>query len=163
MKCPQCKKEFEGEVREGFRCLWCGRVIHAEDIEEFEKLGEEEELLSQIENGTLTFPVVTMQYLPGFEIVKLIGPVYGLTVRSRGFGGRFVAGVEAMVGGEITAYVSECAKARNESLARLIRNAKKIGANAVIKVDFETSTLYLGMVLFSAYGTAIVAKPSDKK
>ena len=96
MKCPQCKKEFEGEVREGFRCLWCGRVIHAEDIEEFEKLGEEEELLSQIENGTLTFPVVTMQYLPGFEIVKLIGPVYGLTVRSRGFGGRFVAGVEAI-------------------------------------------------------------------
>ena len=86
-----------------------------------------------------------------------------MTVRSRGVGGRVVAGIEYMVGGEITAYVSECAKARNESLARLITNAKKMGANAVIKIDFETSELFVGMVLFSAYGTAVVAKPSDKK
>ncbi len=162
MKCPQCAKELESEVQEGFRCVWCGRVIHAKDIEEIEKLREEKELLTQSENGTLTFPAVTMQYLPGFEIVKLIGPVYGLTVRSRGFGGRFVAGVEAMVGGEITAYVSECTKARNESLARLIKNAKTMGANAVIKIDFETSELFQGMVLFSAYGTAVVVKSSDQ-
>ena len=75
MKCPQCKHDLGEEIREGFRCPWCGRVIRAEDIEEFKKLREEEELLTQIENGTLTFPAVTMQYLPGYEIVKLIGPV----------------------------------------------------------------------------------------
>jgi len=108
--------------------------------------------------------VVTTPDLPGYEIVKVLGTVHGLTVRTRGVGGKFVAGIEGMLGGEVTAYTSECEKARRESLNRLIENAKKMGANAVIGADFETSDILQGTAtVFAAYGTAVVAKPTEKK
>jgi len=88
--------------------------------------------------------------------------VYGLTVRARGFGGQIAATFQQLVGGEITAYTSECVKARNQSLARLILNAKKMGANAVVKVDFETSDIAGIVTIFSAYGTAVVIKPAGE-
>jgi len=108
--------------------------------------------------------VVTTPDLPGYEIIKVLGTVHGLTVRTRGVGGKFVAGVEGIFGGEVTSYTSECEKARRESLNRLIENAKKIGANAVIGTDFETSDILNGTAtIFAAYGTAIIAKPIEKK
>ena len=108
--------------------------------------------------------VVTTPDLPGYEIIKVLGTVHGLTVRTRGVGGKFVAGVEGIFGGEVTSYTSECEKARRESLNRLIENAKRIGANAVIGTDFETSDILNGTAtVFAAYGTAIIAKPIEKK
>jgi len=108
--------------------------------------------------------VVTTPDLPGYEIIKVLGTVHGLTVRTRGVGGKFVAGVEGIFGGEVTSYTSECEKARRESLNRLIENAKKVGANAVIGADFETSDILNGTAtVFAAYGTAIIAKPIEKK
>jgi len=108
--------------------------------------------------------VVTTPDLPGYEIVKVLGTVHGLTVRTRGVGGKFVAGVEGIFGGEVTSYTSECEKARRESLNRLIENAKRIGANAVIGTDFETSDILNGTAtIFAAYGTAIIAKPIEKR
>ena len=59
--------------------------------------------------------VVTTPDLPGYDIVKVLGTVHGLTVRTRGIGGKFVAGIEGIFGGEVTAYTSECEKARRES------------------------------------------------
>lgn len=108
--------------------------------------------------------VVTTPELPGYEIVKVLGHVHGLTVRTRGVGGKFIAGIEGMIGGEVTAYTSECEKARSESLKRLMENARKMGANAVIGADFETSDILQGTAtLFAAYGTAVIAKPAEKK
>jgi len=83
-----------------------------------------------------------------------------MTIRSRGVGGRFLAGIESLIGGEITSYVSELENARRESLQRLMENARKIGANAVVSTDFETSDiLHSSALLFSAYGTAVVVEP----
>jgi len=108
--------------------------------------------------------VVTTPNLPGYEIIKILGTIHGLTVRTRGVGGKFVAGIEGIFGGEVTSYTSECEKARKESLNRLIGKAKRIGANAVISADFETSDILQGTAtLFSAYGTAIIVKPIEKK
>jgi len=108
--------------------------------------------------------VVTTPELPGYEIVKVLGAVHGLTVRTRGVGGKFVAGVEGIFGGEVTAYTSECEKARRESLNRLVENAKSMGANAVIAADFETSDILQGTAtIFATYGTAIIAKPKEKE
>jgi len=108
--------------------------------------------------------VVTTPDLPGYEIVKVLGAVHGLTVRTRGVGGKFVAGIEGIFGGEVTTYTSECEKARRESLNRLIENAKKMGANAIIGVDFETSDILQGTAtVFAAYGTAVVATPIETK
>ncbi len=106
--------------------------------------------------------VTTTPTLPDHRILRTIGPVYGMTIRSRGVGGRFVAGIQGMFGGEITSYVSELENARAESLQRLIENARKVGANAVIATDFETSDILQSTaIVFSAYGTAVVMEPTD--
>jgi uncharacterized protein YbjQ (UPF0145 family) len=108
--------------------------------------------------------VVTTPDLPGYEIVKILGPVHGITVRTRGVGGKIIASIEGVFGGEVTAYTSECEKARQESLRRLIENARKMGANAVIGTDFETSDILQGTAtVFAAYGTAVIVKPAEKK
>jgi len=85
-------------------------------------------------------------------------------VRTRGVGGKIFAGIEGIFGGEVTAYTSECEKARRESLNRLIENAKRIGANAILGVDFETADILQGTAtVFSAYGTAVIAEPKKKE
>jgi uncharacterized protein YbjQ (UPF0145 family) len=107
--------------------------------------------------------VVTTPTVAGYEIVKVLGAVSGITVRTRGVGGKFIAGIEGMFGGEVTSYTSECEKARNESLQRLIENATKLGANAVIGADFETSDILQGTATtFSAYGIAVIIKPVER-
>src|SRR3972149_11178916 len=104
--------------------------------------------------------VVTTPTVPGYQIVKVLGAVHGLTGRTRGGGGKFAAGIEGMFGGEVKTYSSEAEKARRESLQRLMDNAAAMGGNAVAAADFETSDILQGMAtLFSAYGTAVVIEP----
>ncbi len=100
--------------------------------------------------------VVTLNEIPGYKVKKVVGLVSGLTARTRGVGGKFVAGIESMVGGEVTSFTSEIEKARAEALERLKKNAKAMGANAVLKTDFETTEVYVSTVLFSATGTAAI-------
>ena len=103
--------------------------------------------------------VVTTSIIPGYEIVKALGTVHGITVRTRGVGGKIMAGIESVFGGEVTSYSSEAEKARKESMDRLIENAKSIGADAIVRTDFETSDILSGTAtIFSAYGTAVIVK-----
>jgi uncharacterized protein YbjQ (UPF0145 family) len=89
-----------------------------------------------------------------------MGTVHGLTVRTRGVGGKIVAAVEGVFGGEVTSYSYEAEKARKESLQRLVEEASKSGANAIVGTDFETSDILQGTAtLFSAYGTAVIIQP----
>jgi uncharacterized protein YbjQ (UPF0145 family)/ribosomal protein S27AE len=107
--------------------------------------------------------VVTTSTIPGYEIVKALGTVHGLTVRTRGVGGKIMAGIEGMFGGEVTSYSSEAEKARKESMDRLIENGKSVGANAIVRTDFETSDILNGTAtIFSAYGTAVIIEPLKK-
>ena len=104
--------------------------------------------------------IVTTPTVPGYEIVKVLGTVHGLTVRTRGVGGKIVAGIQGIFGGEVSSYSSECEKARKESIDRLVENARRMGANAVVGADFETSDILQGTAtIFSAYGTAVIIKP----
>jgi uncharacterized protein YbjQ (UPF0145 family) len=108
--------------------------------------------------------VVTTPTVPGYQIVKVLGTVHGITVRTRGVGGKIVAGIEGIFGGEVTSYTSECEKARKDSLKRLVENASKMGANAIVGADFETSDILQGTAtLFSAYGTAVIVEPIKKE
>jgi len=107
--------------------------------------------------------VVTTPTVSGYEIMKVLGTVHGMTVRTRGVGGKIIAGIEGVFGGEVTSYTSECEKARKESLKRLIDNATKMGANAIIGADFETSDILQGSAtVFAAWGTAVIVKPAKK-
>ena len=103
--------------------------------------------------------VVTTPYIPGYKIRKIIGPVYGMSIRTRGLGGQIAATLESIIGGEITAYIEEASKARRESIRRMIEMAQKLGANAIIAVDFETSDILNGTAtMFSCYGTAVIVE-----
>lgn len=106
--------------------------------------------------------IVTMPSIPGFRITKILGPISGITVRSRGVGGKIVAGVEGFFGGEITMYSAECERARQESLDRLVERAKELGVNAILGADFETSDIMQGTAtVFAAYGTAVMIEPIE--
>jgi uncharacterized protein YbjQ (UPF0145 family) len=92
-------------------------------------------------------------------VTRIIGVVTGLTARTRGVGGRFVAGIQSMVGGEVSAFTSEIEKARGEAIQRVVVKAQSLGANAIIGLDMETSDILQGTVLISATGTAVVVEP----
>ena len=135
--CPKCRKTSPADAQ---YCSSCGASFAA---------------TAQSEIIVVTTPTIT-----GYEIVKVLGTVHGITVRTRGIGGKFIAGIEGMFGGEVTSYSSEAEKARRESMERLIEKARSVGANAVVRTDFETSDILRGTAtLFSAYGTAVIIKP----
>ena len=103
--------------------------------------------------------IVTATYIPGYKIKKIIGPVYSMSIRTRGLGGQIAATLESIVGGEISAYIEEASKARRDSIIRMVEMAQKLGANAIIAVDFETSDILNGAVtMFSCYGTAVIVE-----
>jgi uncharacterized protein YbjQ (UPF0145 family) len=115
---------------------------------------------SSLEGGS-TSPgiiVVTTPSIPGFRVTRVVGVVTGLTARTRGVGGRFVAGIQSMVGGEVSAFTSEIEKARGEAIQRIVVKAQSLGANAIIGLDLETSDILQGTVLISATGTAVVVE-----
>jgi len=94
---------------------------------------------------------------PEYMVAKNFGLVTGVTCRTRGMGGKFVAGFQAMAGGEVSAFTSEMEKARYEAIDRMQRKAVELGANAVIGVDLETSDVFRGgATLVSATGTAVI-------
>jgi uncharacterized protein YbjQ (UPF0145 family) len=94
--------------------------------------------------------------VPGYRVTKVMGVVTGLTARTRGVGGQFVAGIQSLVGGEVSAFTSEIEKARSEAIQRIEAKAQSLGANAIIGLDMETSGILQGTVLISATGTAVV-------
>jgi len=107
------------------------------------------------------FLIVTTPTVAGYKITKVLGLVTGLTPRTRGVLGKFVASFESLVGGEVTSFTSEMEKARWEAINRAVYRAQELGANAIIGIDVETSDIGLqaGIVLFSATGTAVIVEP----
>jgi uncharacterized protein YbjQ (UPF0145 family) len=105
------------------------------------------------------FLVTTTPTIPGYKVKKVLGVVTGLTARTRGVGGKFVAGFQSMVGGEVSAFTSEIEKARIEAIDRMKSRAMAMGANAITGLDMETSDLVATAILISATGTAVVIEP----
>lgn len=107
------------------------------------------------------FIIVTTPTLPGYRIRKVLGVVTGLSPRTRGVLGKFVAGIQSMVGGEVSSFTSELEKARMEAIDRVRQKAAAMGANAIVGLDMETSDIGLqaGVTVISATGTAVIAEP----
>ncbi len=99
--------------------------------------------------------VSTMNYVPGFEVEQVLGIAVGITVRSRGIGGRFLAGLRSIVGGEISEFVENAEKARRTAMERMVSHALSMGANAVLQVYFDSNELSEFMDEIIAYGTAV--------
>ena len=103
--------------------------------------------------------LTTQNTLEGYEIVETFGVVRGNTIRARNIGRDIVAGLRTLVGGEITEYTKLMAEAREQATDRMIAEAQKSGANAVVGVRFTTSTVLQGAAELLAYGTAVKVQP----
>lgn len=105
-----------------------------------------------------TVIVTTTENIPGTRVVKTLGQVFGLTVRSRSIGGNIAAGLKSLAGGEIGTYVKLNEDARRQALDRLTQNASAMGANAVTMMRFDSTEMGNTMSEIVAYGTAQVVE-----
>ncbi len=139
MNCPMCGTEVTGDDK---YCSSCGAAVSEE---------------------ATSFIMATTPSIAGYRINKVLGVVTGLTPRTRGVLGKFIAGIESMFGGEVTAFTTELEKARVEAMDRVKAKAMRMGANAVVGLDLETSDMgyQMGIVVISATGTAVIVEPEE--
>jgi uncharacterized protein YbjQ (UPF0145 family) len=102
--------------------------------------------------------VTTAFELPGFRVVRSLGVVRGITVRSRSIVGSFVGGLQTIVGGNITIYTELCERARQDAFDLMTQHARELGANAIIGVRYDANEIMAGVTEVLCYGTAVVVE-----
>jgi len=103
--------------------------------------------------------VTTAFELPGYDIVSNVGVVRGIVVRSRSIIGSFFAGLQTIVGGNITVYTNMCEQARKDAYKLMLVQAEKNGGNAIISVRYDATEVMRGVTEVICYGTAVVVQP----
>ncbi|MFH8571750.1 YbjQ family protein [Streptomyces sp. NPDC017993] len=105
--------------------------------------------------------VVTTNDVPGYAVQRVIGEVFGLTVRSRHVGSQIGAGLKSMIGGELKGLTKTLVETRNQAMDRLIEQARSRGANAVLMFRFDVTEAADVGTEVCAYGTAVVIAPKS--
>lgn len=103
--------------------------------------------------------IVTTNDVPGHRVVKTLGLVRGITVRSRNAISDMVGGLQSMLGGRVGVYVKLAEASRAEAYEELVAHAQEMGANAVIAMRYEANEIMEGVTEVLAYGTAVVVEP----
>ena len=103
--------------------------------------------------------IVTTPFVSGHHVTRVIGATFGLIVRSRGLGQNIAAYFRSWAGGEIKLYTQLLEQVRHMAIQRLADHARRLGANAVVSVGFDTSEMMGSMTEVLAYGTAVVVEP----
>lgn len=105
--------------------------------------------------------MVTTQFeLDGFRVVRTLGVVRGITVRSRSIFGTIGAGLQTLVGGNITLLTNLCERTRAESFDLMLQHAAEMGGNAVVGARYDATEVMQGVTEVLAYGTAVYVEPS---
>ena len=102
--------------------------------------------------------IVTTNDAPGYRVVKTLGLVRGITVRSRNAISDVVGGLQSMLGGRVETYVKLAEASRAEALQEMVEHARSMGANAVIGMRYEANEIMEGVTEVLAYGTAVVVE-----
>lgn len=102
--------------------------------------------------------IVTTEQIVGKEIIEVKGMVSGSTIQSKNMFADIGSGLKTLVGGELNSYTDMMEKARTIATDRMIDNAKKIGANAIVSVKITSSTIVGGAAEILVYGTAVIIK-----
>ena len=103
--------------------------------------------------------VTTAMDLPGYHIVRNLGVVRGITVRSRSIIGNFFGGMQTIFGGNITIYTQLCEQAREETYRDMVRHARLLGASGIIAMRYDATELMAGLTEVLCYGTAVIVEP----
>jgi uncharacterized protein YbjQ (UPF0145 family) len=104
--------------------------------------------------------ITTTFELPAARVVRSLGVVRGITVRSRSIVGNLGAGIQSIFGGNITLYTELCERARQEAFDLMVRHAERVGANAVLGVRYDANDVAAGITEVLVYGTAVVVAPA---
>jgi uncharacterized protein YbjQ (UPF0145 family) len=103
--------------------------------------------------------MTTTQFdLHGYEVVQTLGLVRGIIVRSRSVFGTIGAGLQTLVGGNITILTNLCERTREEALDLMLQHAGQLGANSVVGVRYDATELMQGVTEVLAYGTAVLVE-----
>ena len=103
--------------------------------------------------------VTTSIDLPGYRVVRNLGIVRGIVVRSRSVVGTFGASLQTLLGGNITIFTSLCEKTRQEAFDLLLQHAGERGANAILMMRYDANDVMGGVTEVLAYGTAVCVEP----
>jgi uncharacterized protein YbjQ (UPF0145 family) len=150
MECKKCKKEYPSPYyfKTDTICINC-----------FQELDRDEQKRAVI-NSLMKYPLTsTTHQIEGFKVVKHLGVVRGITVRSRSIFGRIGADIQTIIGGNITLFTELCEKTRTEAFDMMFKHAQDIGANAVIGVRYDAEEVTDGVTEVLCYGTAVVIEP----
>ncbi|WP_114693183.1 YbjQ family protein [Mizugakiibacter sediminis] len=104
--------------------------------------------------------VTTGTELAGHRVVRQLGVVRGITVRSRSVIGNIGAALQTLVGGNISLYTELCERAREDAFELMLEHAAVLGANAVIAMRYDANEVMQGVTEVLAYGTAVVVEPA---
>jgi uncharacterized protein YbjQ (UPF0145 family) len=103
--------------------------------------------------------VTTATELTGYKIVKNLGIVRGIVVRSRSIFGTIGAGLQTIMGGNITLYTEMCEKTREDAFELMMQHAAEHGANAIVAMRYDANEVMQGVTEVLAYGTAVQVTP----
>ncbi|HAB53016.1 MAG: hypothetical protein A2315_06865 [Ignavibacteria bacterium RIFOXYB2_FULL_35_12] len=104
-------------------------------------------------------PMTTTTFtINGYRIVKQLGVVRGITVRSRSIFGTIGASLQTIIGGNISLFTELCEKSREEAFDMMVEHSEQIWANAVIGVRYDTTELMSGVTEMLCYGTAVIVE-----
>src|SRR5262245_22111155 len=104
--------------------------------------------------------VTTTNDLPGHRVVRHIGLVRGITVRSRNIYGTIGASLQSLLGGNISLYTGLAEKAREEAYELMVEHAQEMGANAILAMRYDANEITDGVTEVLAYGTAVTVEPN---
>ena len=102
--------------------------------------------------------ITSCENISGKKVVKTLGLVKGNTIRARHIGRDIAAGLRGLIGGEIVEYTKLIAESREQSIDRMVVDAKEKGANAIIMIRFSTSEIMKGAAELLSYGTAVIVE-----
>ncbi|HLV87586.1 MAG TPA: YbjQ family protein [Candidatus Sulfotelmatobacter sp.] len=112
-------------------------------------------------NKMVAHTMVTTQFeLDGFHVTRTLGVVRGIVVRSRSIFGTIGAGLQTLVGGNITLLTNLCEKTRQEAFDLMLQHAAELGGNAVVGARYDATEVMQGVTEVLAYGTAVVVEPA---
>jgi uncharacterized protein YbjQ (UPF0145 family) len=153
MRCAKCGKEFPSiyYFKTDTVCIECFKTLTPEE--------QQKEIYSQLMKHPMTTTTFTIE---GYKIVKQLGVVRGITVRSRSIFGTIGASLQTIIGGNISLFTELCEKSREEAFDMMVEHATQIGANAVIGVRYDTTELMSGVTEVLCYGTAVTVEKKSQ-
>ncbi len=149
MHCSMCDAVIPNDAQ---FCIICGAAVAPAQTGATQRLRATQPLALDPAMVTSAFT------LPGYRLVRSLGIVRGLTVRSASFGGQIAAAFQSLAGGTIRTMTTVCEHARTEAYLMTVEHAAQLGANAIVGFGYDTTEIAQGMTEVLAYGTAVIVE-----